>query len=76
VRRRAGSGFRRARIKSFAVCTEAVVRIWCWNVHMTIPSSDTFFQYRSWKLTLASVVCRTSSFMSSDRKGVYPQRSM
>ena len=41
-----------------------------------IPSSDTFFQYRSWKLTLASVVCRTTSFMSSDLKGVYPQRSI
>jgi len=78
VRRRAGSGFSRARMKPFAVCTGAVVRVRFWNVnvHMTIPSSDTFFQYRSWKLILASVVCRTSSFMSSDRKGVYPQRSM
>jgi hypothetical protein len=63
-------------MKSFAVCTGTVIRKCGWNVHMTIPSSDTFFQYRSWKLTLASVVCRTSSFMSSDRKGVYPQRSM
>lgn len=76
VRRRAGFGFSRARMKPFAVCTGTVVRVWGWNVHMTIPSSDTFFQYRSWKLILASVVCRTSSFMSSDRKGVYPQRSM
>ena len=37
VRRRAGSGFSRARMKSFAVCTEAVVRICCWNVHVAYP---------------------------------------
>jgi len=76
VRRRTGSGLSRARMKPFAVCMGTVVRVWGRNVHMTIPSSDTFFQYRSWKLILASVVCRKNSFMSSDRKGVYPQRSM
>ena len=76
VRRRAGSGFSRARMNPFAMNRGAVVRMWSWNFHISIPSSDTFFQYRSWKLILASVVCRTSSFMSSDRKGVYPQRSM
>lgn len=41
----------------------------------TLPSSDTLFQYRSWKVILASVVCRTSSFMMSDLNGEYPQRS-
>ena len=78
VRRRTGSGFIRARMKPFAVCAYGSSLSVCggWNAHMTKPSSDTFFQYRSWKLILASVVCRTSSFMSSDRKGVYPQRSM
>jgi len=35
-----------------------------------VPSSDTFFQNRSWKLILASVVCCTSSFTSSYRPEV------
>jgi len=34
-----------------------------------VPSSDTFFQYRSCKLVLASVICRATSFMSFSLNG-------
>src|SRR6266702_2087084 len=46
-----------------------------WRGGNDVPSSDTLFQYRSWKVILASVVCRKSSFRSSERNGEYPQRS-
>jgi len=40
-----------------------------------VPSLEKRFQYLSWKSTLASVVRRITSFMSSALNGVYPQRN-
>jgi len=40
-----------------------------------VPSLEKRFQYLSWRLTLASVVCRITSFMSSALNGMYLQRS-
>src|SRR4029077_6388269 len=61
VSRRAGLGWRRARMKFFAVIERAQVRYAHSHTPRLVPgvpSSETFFQYLSWKSTLASVVCR------------------
>ena len=76
VRRQTGSGLSSARMELYCWVPKSKVRpadldgrSAGLSVIRGVPSSDTFFQYRSCKLVLASVICRATSFMSFSLNG-------